>query len=39
MEGTNVEQGRKLLNESKLKLIVAATMGEAAKKVIGAIKH
>jgi len=39
MEGTNVEQGRKLLNESGLKLIVAATMKEAAQKVMDAIRH
>ena len=39
MEGTNVEQGRKLLNESGLKLIVAATMQEAAQKVIAAIRN
>lgn len=39
MEGTNVETGRKLLNESGLKLIVAQTMKEAAQKVIESIKH
>ncbi len=39
MEGTNVEIGRKLLNESGLKLIVAQTMKEAAEKVIATIKH
>ena len=39
MEGTNVELGRKLLNESGLKLIVAATMQEAAQKVIATIKR
>jgi succinyl-CoA synthetase beta subunit len=39
MEGTNVEQGRKLLNESGLKLTVAATMREAAQKVIAAIRN
>lgn len=39
MEGTNVEMGRKLLHESDLKLIVAATMKEAAQKVMAAIKH
>jgi len=38
MEGTNVEIGRKLLNESNLKLIVAKTMKEAAQKVIAAIQ-
>ncbi len=39
MEGTNVEIGRKLLNESGLKLTVAETMKEAALKVIASIKH
>jgi succinyl-CoA synthetase beta subunit len=39
MEGTNVDIGRKLLNESGLKLIVAETMKEAAQKVIGSIKQ
>ena len=38
MEGTNVEMGRKLLNESGLKLTVAQTMKEAAEKVIAAIQ-
>ena len=39
MEGTNVELGRKILNESGLKLIVAATMQEAARKVIAEIRN
>jgi succinyl-CoA synthetase beta subunit len=38
MEGTNVEIGRKMLNESGLSLIVAETMKEAAQKVIASIK-
>jgi len=38
MEGTNVEIGRKILNESGLKLIVAKTMKEAAQKVIASIQ-
>ena len=33
MEGTNVEQGKKKLNESGLKIIVASDINEAAKKV------
>jgi len=37
MEGTNVELGRKLLNESGLKLIVANTMKEGAQKVFEVI--
>ena len=39
MEGTNVEIGRKILKESGLKLIVAATMQEAARKVIAEISN
>lgn len=39
MEGTNVEIGRKILKESGLKLIVAATMKEAAAKVIAEVRH
>jgi len=38
MEGTNVEIGRKMLNESGLSLIVAETMKEAAQKVIASIR-
>lgn len=38
MEGTNVDIGRKLLNESGLKLTVAGTIKEAAQKVITSIK-
>ena len=38
MEGTNVEIGRKMLNESGLKLIVAKTMKEAAQRVIASIQ-
>lgn len=39
MEGTNVDIGRKLLNESGLKLIVAETMKEAAQKVMASINQ
>jgi succinyl-CoA synthetase beta subunit len=39
MEGTNVDIGRKLLNESGLRLIVAETMKEAAQKVIASIRQ
>jgi succinyl-CoA synthetase beta subunit len=38
MEGTNVEQGRKLLEESPLNIILAGTMEEAAQKAIQAAK-
>jgi len=33
LEGTNVERGRELLNQSGLDFIVSPTMAEAAKKV------
>jgi succinyl-CoA synthetase beta subunit len=36
LEGTNVEAGRKILNESGLKIISAADMADAAAKVIAA---
>ena len=34
LEGTNVEQGRRILAESGLNLTVASTMDEAARKVV-----
>jgi succinyl-CoA synthetase beta subunit len=36
LEGTNVEQGRQILANSGLNMIVANTMDEAAKKVVQA---
>ena len=38
LEGTNVEAGRRILAESGLKIISAADMGDAAKKVIEAAR-
>jgi succinyl-CoA synthetase beta subunit len=38
LEGTNVEQGRKLLAESGRKITTAAGMAEAAQKVVAAAK-
>src|SRR6476660_5883681 len=38
LEGTNVEQGRKLLAESGKKITTAAGMAEAAQKVVAAAK-
>jgi succinyl-CoA synthetase beta subunit len=38
MEGTNAEQGRKILNESGLKVFVADGMRDAAEKVVAAAK-
>ena len=38
MEGTNVEQGRQILAESGLNLLIAADMADAAYKVVQAIQ-
>lgn len=38
LEGTNVEIGRKILNESGLSIIPAETMADAAEKVVSCIK-
>ena len=38
MEGTNAEEGRKILNESGLKVIVADGMRDAAEKVVAAAR-
>jgi len=38
LEGTNVEEGRKILAESGLKFIVGETMQDAAEKVVAAAK-
>ena len=38
LAGTNVDEGRKILRESKLPLIVAETLLEAAQKVVAAAK-
>ena len=38
LEGTNVEAGRKLLEESKLPLITATDIADAAEKVVKAVK-
>ena len=37
MQGTNVEQGRKILAESGLTIILAETMAEAAEKIVTAV--
>ena len=36
LEGTNVEAGRKLLNDSKLPLVAATDIADAAQKVVAA---
>ncbi|HSY24063.1 MAG TPA: ADP-forming succinate--CoA ligase subunit beta [Polyangiaceae bacterium] len=38
LEGTNVELGRKILNESGLKIQAASTMADGAKKVVAAVQ-
>jgi succinyl-CoA synthetase beta subunit len=38
LEGTNVEEGRRILQESGLKFIVGDTMQDAAQKVVAAAK-
>jgi succinyl-CoA synthetase beta subunit len=38
LEGTNVEKGRKLLDESKLNIQSAADLGDAARKIVAAVK-
>ena len=36
LDGTNVERGREILAESDIEIIPAATMAEAAEKVVAA---
>ena len=38
LEGTNVEQGRKILDDSDVKLQTATTMSDAAEKIAAAVK-
>jgi succinyl-CoA synthetase beta subunit len=39
LEGTNVELGKKILNESGLKIIAANDLADAADKVVKAVKE
>ncbi len=39
LEGTNVENGKRILKESKLDIISADGMDDAAKKAVASIKH
>ena len=39
MQGTNVEQGRKILADSGLTIITAETMSDAAEKIVTAVKE
>ena len=38
LEGTNVEQGKKILNESGLNLIAAENMAQGAQKIVELVK-
>jgi succinyl-CoA synthetase beta subunit len=38
LEGTNVDEGKKILNESGLAIQAAASMGDGAQKIVSAIK-
>ncbi len=38
LEGTNVERGRQILDESDVKLQTATTMADAAEKIVAAVK-
>ena len=39
LEGTNVEQGKKIINESGLNVISADDLDDAAKKIVAAVKE
>jgi succinyl-CoA synthetase beta subunit len=39
LEGTNAEQGRKILSDSSLEIVPVHTMAEAAQKIVAAIKR
>ena len=38
LEGTNVEQGKKIINESGLNVVSANDLDDAAQKIVGAVK-
>ena len=39
LEGTNVEQGKKIINESGLNVVSANDLDDAAQKIVGAVKE
>ena len=39
LEGTNVEQGKAILDNSGLKIVSAADLGDAAKKIVAEVKQ
>ena len=38
LEGTNVDQGKKIINDSKLNVIAADNLADAAKKIVDAVR-
>ena len=38
LAGTNFEEGKKILNESNLKILSATNLNDAAKKIVEAVK-
>jgi succinyl-CoA synthetase beta subunit len=38
LEGTNVEEGKKIMAESGLAIIPADNLGDAARKIVAAVK-
>jgi succinyl-CoA synthetase beta subunit len=38
LEGTNVQQGKDILNSSGLNIIAANDLSDAAEKIVGAVK-
>ena len=38
LAGTNFEEGKKILNDSNLKILSASDLNDAAKKIVDAIK-
>ena len=38
LEGTNVEEGKKILQESKLDIIAASDLEEAAEKIVKVVE-
>ena len=39
LEGTNVEEGKKIMSESGLDIIPAKSLGDAATKIVQAVKE
>jgi succinyl-CoA synthetase beta subunit len=37
LDGTNFEEGKKILNESNLKILSATDLNDAAKKIVEAV--